>query len=458
MKKLFKVLSSSILALLLVFSMLACTPNTGNNSSDSSSGGEQQIEFVDYVEQLTFNENPTRVHQEVTVKTYIDGDTTHFHLSTPIKGKSVLKARYLAIDTPESTGRIEPYGKKAANFTKEALKNATSIIVESDNSTWNYDSTGDRMMVWVWYKPAGATKYRNLNVEILQNGLAFGSKTSQNSYGEIAMSALSQALALKYNVHSGQKDPDMYYGSAIPVTLKELRTNIAFYNGKKVAFEAVVVKNSEQSVYVEEYDAEDDMYNGMSVYYGYASGYLVENLSIGNRVRIVGTVSYWEDGGSYQVSGLSYDAMRPQHEDNTYVIGTEKHEPAYNLVTADKFVNGTASAIVYDEETGEEITKQFKYAELALGSTIEMRDLYVKKTYTTTNEETSSVGAFTLTCECGGVTVEVRTTVLRDANGNLVKAEDYLNKTITVRGVVDVYSGDYQIKVFNVKDLIIQQD
>ena len=450
MKKLFKVLSSSILALLLVFSMLACTPNTGNNSSDSSSsGGEQQIEFVDYVEQLTFDENSGRAYQEVTVKSYIDGDTTHFHLTTPIYERSVLKARYLAVDTPESTGKIEPYGKKAASFTKERLNNAT----------WNYDSTGDRMLVWVWYKTAENAEYRNLNVEILQNGLAVGSKTASNVYGTIAMAALEQSKVFKYNVHSGQKDPDMYYGAAIPLTLKELRTNISLYNGKKVAFEAVVVKNDEQAVYVEEYDTENDMYNGMYIYYGFgASGYLLRNIAVGNRVRIVGTVSYWETGGSYQVSGLSYDPMRPQHEDNTYRIGTDTYAPAYNLVTADKFVNGTASAIVYDEESGEEITKQFKYAELALGSTIEMRDLYVKKTYTTTNTETSSVGAFTLTCECNGVTVEVRTTVLYDENQQLVKADAYKNKTITVRGVVDIYSGDYQIKVFNVKDLIIQQD
>ena len=164
MKKLFKVLSSSLLALLLAFSMLACQQSP--DSTGTSSGGEQQPEFIDYVENLTFDENSGRAHQEVTVKSYIDGDTTHFHLTTPIYDRSVLKARYLAVDTPESTGKIEPYGKKAASFTKEKLKSATSIIVESNSEKWEYDSTGDRMLVWVWYKPAGATKYRNLNVEI----------------------------------------------------------------------------------------------------------------------------------------------------------------------------------------------------------------------------------------------------------------------------------------------------
>lgn len=456
MKKLFKVLFSSLLVLLLAFSMLACTNNT-NSSNDSSSNGEQQIEFVDYVESLTFNENSGRAYQEVTVKTYIDGDTTHFDLKTPINGKNVLKGRYLAINTPESTGKIEDYGKKASNFTEEKLKSATSIIVESDTESWNYDSTGDRMLVWVWYKPANSTKYRNLNVEILQNGLAIASSTANNSYGSIASKALSQAKALKYNVHSGKPDPDTYHGTAKPLTLKELRTNLALYVDKKVAFEAVVVKNDAEAVYVEEYDAENDMYNGMYVYYGFgANGQLLNNIAVGNRVRIVGTVSYWKAGGSYQVSGLSYSPMNPTHEDNTLRVGTETYEPSYTLITADKFVNGKASAIVYDEESGEEITKQFAYAELALASTIMMKNLKVVKTYTTNNPDSDSNGAFTLTCTCDGLTIEVRTTVLRDENKQLIKAEDYLGKTITVKGVVDIYSGDYQIKVFNVNDLIIQ--
>lgn len=458
MKKFIKVLSTSLLVLLLILSTVACGTQ-GDNTDDSSSGGNTPaVEFVDYVAGLKFDANSGRAYQEVTVKSYIDGDTTHFNLKTDINGKGVLKGRYIAINTPESTGKIEEYGKKASNFTKQKLLSATSIIVESDTETWNYDSTGERMLVWVWYRPEGASEYRNLNLEILQNGLAVASNTAQNSYGATCMSALNQAKALKYNVFSGQKDPDYYYGGAIPLTLKELRTNIAYYNGKKVAFECIVAKGDEQAVYVEEYDEENDMYNGMYVYYGFgANGYLLQNIEIGNRVRIVGTVSYWETGGSYQVSGLSYDPMRPNHVDNTLRIGDEKHEPAYTLITAERFVNGTGSAIVTNED-GEEITKQFAFAELALASTITMEDLYVTRTYTTTNEDTSSVGAFTLTCECNGVTVDVRTTVLYDANGNLVQASDYLNKTITVRGVVDIFSGDYQLKVFSVNDLIIQQD
>jgi DNA/RNA endonuclease YhcR with UshA esterase domain len=61
----------------------------------------------------------------------------------------------------------------------------------------------------------------------------------------------------------------------------------------------------------------------------------------------------------------------------------------------------------------------------------------------------------TLTCEYNGVTVEIRTAVLLDANGNLITADAYLGKTIDVNGVVDCYEGNYQIKVFSAKGITV---
>ena len=98
---------------------------------------------------MKLDRNSGTLQQEVTVKTFVDGDTTHFDLTSPIDGSNVVKARYLAIDTPESTGKIEEWGKKASKFTRSKLENATSIIIESDNATWNVDSTGGRYMLWI---------------------------------------------------------------------------------------------------------------------------------------------------------------------------------------------------------------------------------------------------------------------------------------------------------------------
>jgi len=136
----------------------------------------------------------------VTVKTFIDGDTTHFFVPESVVETGVLKARYLAVNTPETTGKIEEYGKKAAQFTREKLTGAYSILIESDNGAWNKDSTGDRYLVWVWYKADENSAYRNLNIELLENGLAIANSSANNRYGDKCMAAIEQAKKSKLNI------------------------------------------------------------------------------------------------------------------------------------------------------------------------------------------------------------------------------------------------------------------
>lgn len=411
-----------------------------------ASAQAEQAEFIDYVSQLDFNRGSESVKTEVTVKTFVDGDTVHFHVDEQIVESGVLKARFLAVNTPECTGKIEEYGKKAAAFTREKLEKAESIWIESDNSQWNLDSTSERHLVWVWYRLPGETAYRNLNLEILQNGLAIANATQQNRYGTLCMNALNQARAQKLNVYSGQKDPDYYYGDAVELTLKELRTNLESYNGIKVAFNGIVTINDANSVYVESYDEETGLYYGMSVYYGFGlSGAGLSILSVGNEVRIVGTVQYYEAGGTWQVSGLTYRMMRPKHPGNIQKL-SDGHSPAYVLTDAGTF---TSQVTIQDEE----ITQTFDYAELALATSVEMKELTVTEVYTTTDEESSSRGALTLTCQSGGQTVFVRTIPLYGADGTLVTADMFTGKTISVKGIVDFYEGQYQVKVFTLDSI-----
>ena len=294
-----KYLSKFLILLLAMVMVTGCFAACGETTPPADGTGESQNgtseEFVDYASTVKFDPNSGRASATVTVRTYVDGDTTHFNISDPSFEGGILKARYLGINTPESTGQIEPWGKKASNYTKEALKNATSIIVESDTATWNPDSTGDRYLVWVWYKTAEDTDYRCLNLEILQQGLALSSKSSDTSYADICVTILNQAVKHKLHVHSKEKDPDFYYGAAMPMTLKELKTNIESYRDKSVSFEGVVVRNSNQTAYLEEYDEETGLYFGIQVYYGYNLGFYGEEiLSVGNRVLIVGSVQYYE--------------------------------------------------------------------------------------------------------------------------------------------------------------------
>ncbi len=428
----------SICILLSLLLILLCAPVTA----------EAPAEPVDYAGQLRLNMASETVKVEATVKTFIDGDTTHFY-AEGVTENGIIKARYLAVNTPEVTGKIEEYGKAAAAYTRNALTGAVSIILESDDGRWNVDSTGERYLVWVWYKPTEDSEYRCLNLELLQNGLCIANSTANNRYGSTCMAALNQARALKLNIYSGKRDPDFYYGDAIELTLREVRTNLEAYNGMKVAFTGVVTMNSSNAVYVENYDAESGLYYGMSVYYGYGlSGTGLNILSVGNEVRIVGTLQYYEAGGTWQVSGLTYRMMKPKDPGNIQKL-SEGHAPAYVLTDAATFANGM---VTLEEEQGERL---FPYAQLAVATSIEMHGLTVQDVYTTDNEDSSSNGAMTLTCVQDGVTVYVRTAVLTDEQGQRVTAEALLGRTIDVRGVVDFYDGQHQIKVLTYNNITI---
>lgn len=74
----------------------------------------------------------------------VDGDTAWFILN-----KEKIKTRFLAIDTPESTNEVEPYGKEASEYTCEILKNAKKIQIEYDENSDKTDKY-DRHLVWVF--------------------------------------------------------------------------------------------------------------------------------------------------------------------------------------------------------------------------------------------------------------------------------------------------------------------
>ncbi len=419
-------------------------------SACGSNAPTEPAGIKDYAAAVTLDLSSGTVKQEVTVKSFIDGDTTHFYVPESVMETGVLKARYLAVNTPESTGKIEEYGKAASTFTKEKLSQATSIIIESETSQWDPDSTGDRYLVWVWYKTGEDEPYRNLNIELLQNGLALANNAGQNQYGETCLAAVAQARSEKLNLYSGKKDPDFYYGDAYELTLKELRSNIESYNNKKVAFNGVVTINSgSQGVYVEEYDPETDLYYGMYIYYGHGlNGTGLDIISIGNRVRIVGTVQYYEAGGTWQVSGLSYRMMQPDDPGNIQKL-SEGHSPAYVLTDPDTFVNGQVTML------SDEGQRTIPYTEAVLGTSIQMEGLQVVDVHTTATGG-SSDGAMTLTCMADGVTITVRTALLLDEAGKRVTEDAYLGKTIDVKGVVEYYDGGYQIKVLTEKHIIIK--
>ena len=466
MKNFIKLISLFTLVCTLVCALGACNLFPQNTTTGNNKG-----EWVDYADQLKLDMSTDTLKWEVTVKMYIDGDTTHFYVNSSgnLNGISqtpgidgVLKARYLGINTPESTGKIEPWGKKASNFTKSKLESAESIIIESDDSNWNVDSTGERFLVWVWYKPEGASDYRNLNLEILQEGLAVSSKSGRYAYATYCEKAIAQAADAKVNVYapSNVKDPDFPYGDAQFMTLKELKINIAEYIGARVAFEGVIVKNSDGSVFIESYDEEDGMYYGISAYYQTSGldGFGLELLQVGNKLRFAGVVG--EFNGSYQITDLKYDVWDTENAKNMSLISTD-NVPAYQEVTYLHFdpQSNQGCVSVQTEVDGEVVTKELPFMFLAQDASVSMKNLYVNSAYTT--QKGDSKGAISLYCTVNGVEIQVRTGVLRDANNNLITQDQLVGKTIDVKGTIDYYLpegasvGTYQIQVFSINDITI---
>ena len=89
---------------------------------------------------------PFSVHalDKVKLDKCIDGDTASF-----IYKNKTSKFRFLAIDTPESTTKIEKYGPEASEYTCNLLKNAKKIEIEFEENSSKQDKY-DRYLVYVF--------------------------------------------------------------------------------------------------------------------------------------------------------------------------------------------------------------------------------------------------------------------------------------------------------------------
>ena len=126
-----------ILAFVLTLILGVCVVSCGGSSSS------QSLQPVDYVSQFKLDMTSSTLKQEVTVKQCIDGDTTHFYTDA-IGTNGFIKTRYLCIDTPESTGQVQKWGKTASLFNKEDID--TLELWHENPESWTperYEQIGD---------------------------------------------------------------------------------------------------------------------------------------------------------------------------------------------------------------------------------------------------------------------------------------------------------------------------
>ena len=160
-----------------------------------------------------------------------------------------------------------------------------------------------------------------------------------------------------------------------------------------------------------------------------------EPIAVGNELRVIGTCTYYETGGTYQVSGLCYYAMRPNYKDNIVILSTGNEVEPTEISFA---------------------TLQTRQQDL-LSTFVSAKDLTVTSVYTTESTTTSD-GAMTLTCKDSDENqIIVRTTVIKKEDGEILEEADVLDKNISVTGVVDLFSNNLQIRISRYSDITFNE-
>ncbi len=208
--------------------------------------------------------------EKVTLHATIDGDTAHFMTSTG----AILKSRFYGIDTPESTGAVQPYGKQASKYTSETLVEASekgTIVVSSAQDDYglpNADSTGSRYVSLIWVNPteknAPFDRLMLLNLMVVEYGYSWvKSVNSMPDYAPIFYAAENQAKAYKLKLHSGEKDPYYNYGDYEDVSLLDIKQEVVAYlkdnnhkisyDNQKVRVQGTVAGFANHIIYIEDF-------------------------------------------------------------------------------------------------------------------------------------------------------------------------------------------------------------
>ena len=216
---------------------------------------------------------------EVTLKTCIDGDTAHFDPVVTKTSSLTIKSRYYGIDTPESTGRIQQWGKPASDFNKAKLKAASengTIVVSTAQDNYGlpeYDSTGERFVSLIWIhetkKNADYNELYLLNLAIVQEGYSWVKNVQDMpDYADTFYAAERQAKEYKLHLFSGEDDGVTPTGDYVNTSLLDLKVATENYikdknyqsplNNSKVRIRGTVAGFSNGIMYLQTHFSEED--------------------------------------------------------------------------------------------------------------------------------------------------------------------------------------------------------
>jgi endonuclease YncB( thermonuclease family) len=331
-------------------SVAASSERVVSSSEESSSAAV--CDSTDYVSQvhLTLNyvghDFLTDGIGQVALKELVDGDTTHFYdlnsNGTPNTAVTI-KSRYLCIDTPESTGQIEPWGKAASAFTDSYITSAKTIVLSSDFAIYGSakaDSTGSRYLSYIWVSDqtnAPLSSFRLLNLIIVQNGYSATKAAAGTLYQDTFFNADAEAQCNKLIIWSGQQDPGFIYTTGVSTTLQLLTLGKIYdetvgdyvdydwtdSTHNKVAFDCYVALATSGNAYVYmDYPALDNpnqtVRYGMYIFAGYRN--ITPLNHVGWKLNVVGNCTTFN--GNLQITNVQYNVLYHTTDDITILDKT----------------------------------------------------------------------------------------------------------------------------------------
>ena len=307
---------------------------------------------------------------QFSLKTAIDGDTAHFTPKVDSGNVGTMKARFFGIDTPESTGKVQEWGKPASKYTKKMLEDADTngtIVVSSAQDSYGApqpDSTGSRYVSLVWVnltkKNAPKEELQLLNLMIVQEGLSWVKNVQDMpQYSDTFYAAQRQAEDYKLKMHSGEPDPYYNYGDYEDASLLDIKYEIQAslddaehvnkFDGAKIRIQGTVAGFINHILYLQDfvyYDNDNPAlggeYCGINIFVG-MSDISSKYTKINTYLQVCGLAQYTENYG-FQVTDTQgrFPVGSATSESDAVIIYTpaQNEETEHNLSIRDYTLAG----------------------------------------------------------------------------------------------------------------------
>ena len=307
-----------------VMTLNACGNNPGKNSENESQNVCEtrtpaqtnaplptpvtdglKFAYADGIENKRFAGHENEVYDHmglVTLRSCTDGDTANFIQDDYVDDTHApitIKTRFLGINTPESTAKVEPWGKKASIFCKKILTDAQAdadehntkniILINNPGAAFEEkDSSGGRWLAFIWYRPTYTADWRLLNLEMVEQAYSRNYLFSDDrvcNYRDAFEQAEENVKKCGYRVH-GEVDPDYdYTEKAYEYSLwyvvhhyDEIGITEEGSSGVQLVVTALVVGVQGDNMFLrdilldeEQFQANDLVYQSLSAYAGFNS-------------------------------------------------------------------------------------------------------------------------------------------------------------------------------------------